>query len=361
VTNPARPDRPAALRPPTRAAWVALVAVALLAAGCKNSPRASGGARSARGDTSATASDGAPDGAATGLNRRQQERYFLVDNLIRQWDELQQAGKDPEAAGIAEKIAQETDADFETFAASSRGEHGAQAQHLAVKAFGFSKRPEATSLLVTRLASDDQSLVGNALIALKIRSDPSTQLQPIVGLLRANYTEAKRYAPLALANITLARERIGRPVEDPTAELAMTGLVSLSQDRDPFVRLHTAKAMGALRRPEATDFLVLLFNDEHPKIRVAAAAAVERVGDARTFPQVVRLLESIPEDQKVIVRDILASYAERIQGRPLSPDEVKALGTSSIAWDRWYSQHNPCASRTPAPASAPRAPGRSSR
>src|SRR5262249_38065077 len=158
---------------------------------------------------------------------------------------------------------------------------------------------------------------------------PETPLPPLVNLLRADVIEAKRYAPLTLANVVLARERAGRPIEDPVAERAMTGLVALSQDRDAFVRLHTAKAMGALGRPEANDFLVLLFRDEHSKIRVAAAAAVERIGDERTFPQVVRLLDDLPDDQKVVVRDILASFAEKIGGRPLSPADVKSMGTSA--------------------------------
>ncbi len=116
----------------------------------------------------------------------------------------------------------------------------------------------------------------------------------------------------------------------------MTGLVGLVQDRDPFARLHAAKAMGALRRPEATDFLVLLLRDEHVRIRLAAAAALERIGDPRAFSQVVRLLESVPEDQRPIVRDILASYAERLQGRPLAPADIASYGGSATAWDRWY-------------------------
>jgi hypothetical protein len=326
----------------------AVALVALVAAGCKGGPTA-GGTRPAPGDASATSSDDRGDLAPSSLGRDHQERYFRVDTLIKQWDDLQQGGKDQEAAGIAEKIAQEIDADFDTFALSARGEHGVRAQHLAVEALGFSKRPQATDLLVARLQSDDTAMVGNALIALKLRADPSTALPPIVGLLRANFEEARRYAPLALANIVMARERVGRPIEDATAAQAMTGLVALSQDRDPFVRLHTAKAMGALRRPEATDFLVLLFRDEHAKIRVAAAAAVERIGDPRTFPQVVRLLEDIPEDQKLVIRDILASYAEHIEGRPLSPVEVKTMGTNSIAWDRWYADRNRTAPRPPPP------------
>src|SRR5262249_32297165 len=158
---------------------------------------------------------------------------------------------------LADKVGAEVDADFATFAASSRGEHGLRAQHLAVQALGFSKRAEATDLLVTRLSGDDGALVGNALIGLKLRADPATPLPPLLALLRVDMAEARRYAPLALANVVLARDRVGRPVEEPLADQAMTGLVGLAHDRDPFVRLHAAKAMGALRRPEATDFLVI--------------------------------------------------------------------------------------------------------
>lgn len=320
--------------------------LALLLPGCKSSPK---GERPEGTSGSDRAAEGGSDGMlpTSALGREREDRWFRIDALLMDWDATQQDGKDQEAAVLAAKIAVDVDADYDELVAAAGGKHGVKAEHLAVKALAFSKRPQATDVLVNALRSRDASLVGNALIALKIRSDPATSLPPIVGLLRADITEARRYAPLALANVVMARERAGRPVEEQTAEQAMTGLVGLVQDRDPFARLHAAKAMGALRRPEATDFLVLLLRDEHVRIRLAAAAALERIGDPRAFAQVVRLLDEVPEDQKAVVRDVLASYAERLQGRPLAPGQAVSLGTSPTAWDRWYADN--VARGTPAP------------
>lgn len=327
---------------------LAPLVLVLALAGCKTSPK---GDRAAAGSGSDRAAATSPDGGAAtpALGREREERWFRIDALLMDWDATQQDGKDQEAAVLAAKLQQDVDADFDGLAEAAAGKYGVRGEHLGIKALAFSKRPEATDILVTALRSRDQALVGNALIGLKLRADPATSLPPIVGLLRASFTEARRYAPLALANIVLARERVGRPLEEQTAEQAMTGLVGLVQDRDPFARLHAAKCMGALRRPEATDFLVLLLRDEHVRIRLAAAAALERIGDPRAFAQVVRLLDAVPEDQKPVVRDVLASYAERLQGRPLAPGQAAAFGVSPTAWDRWYVDNVTRAAPAPGP------------
>ena len=215
-----------------------------------------------------------------------------------------------------------------------------RAQNLAVEALAFSRNRAATKLLVDRLQDLDASVVGNALIGLKIRSDPDTPLVPIVRLVRASYPEARRYAPLALANVVRAKEAANRPIEPDLSDLAMAGLVSLVQDGDPYARLHAAKAMGALRRSDATDFLVMLLNDERATIRIAAAAALERIGDPRSFPSVIELLDKVPADQKSIVREILVSFAERLQKRPMTEVEKRALDVSPRAWDRWFSSRD---------------------
>jgi HEAT repeat protein len=259
-----------------------------------------------------------------------------VDSLIAQWDALQGDGREDEAVAVAQKIRVEVDADEDAFVAAARGDFGVRRQYLGVQALGFASDPAATGLLVEHLSGVDPRLVGNALIALKIRSDPSTPLPPILGLLRKEALSVRRFAPLALANVLLARERAGIPLESQHAENAMTGLVGLIQDRDPFVRLHATKAMGALRRTEAVDFLVMVLRDEHVRIRVASAAALERIADPRAFPQVAGLLETCDEDTRVLVRDLLFSYAERLQGAPLTPAEREALGTSLPAWNRWF-------------------------
>jgi HEAT repeat protein len=292
--------------------------------------------------------------------RERDERFFRVDAMIQQWDAAQVDGQEELAASLAVKIGQETDADWPIFVQAARGEVSVAAQSLAVKALGFSKNPQATAILVERLQSEDAPLVGNALIALKLRSDPSTSLPPILRLLRSSAKDIRRYAPLALANVLLARERVGRSLEPALARDAMTGLVALVQDRDPFVRLHAAKAMGALRLPDAVDFLVLLLKDEYVKIRIAAAAGLERLGDPRAFPQVIALLAAVDAAEKEVVAEILVSYAQRITGRPLTPEQRVELDVSPRAWERWYSDRDRGSSSPPPPLPPPPAPAATS-
>ena len=73
-------------------------------------------------------------------------------------------------------------------------------------------------------------------------------------------------------------------------------------------------------------------------IRLAAAAALERQGDVRGFPQVVRLLTDAPAGSRAMIRDLLISYAGKIMGRPLSKQEIERLG-GPRAWSQWYTDH----------------------
>jgi len=353
-------------------AFVLLAAAVLGLAACQGGPGSRRGTDGRAADANEPPAAGRPGASGSadpaardgGLprspNQEREDRFFRIEVLITQWDAAQSAGQEEQAAMLAGKIAEETDADFPTIAACASGRFGLKAQHLAVKALGFSKNPAATGLLVAQLNSDDPQLVGNALIGLKLRADPRTLLPPIVDLLRSKATEPRRYAPLALANVAMAKEKAGHPVEPAIAADAMTGLVGLVQDPDPFVRLHAAKAMGALRQPEANDYLVLLLKDEHEKIRLAAAVALELIGDPRTFPQVVSLFDHVGDDQKPIVREILAAFAEHLQGSKLSPEQVAALGVSPHAWGRWYADLRARQSEgrgaTPPPRTGPPAP-----
>jgi HEAT repeat protein len=266
-------------------------------------------------------------------------RLQRVDLLISQWDAAQSEGRNEQAQAIFDRIRAEVDAGFQDFVDASSGKFGVRLQYLGTAALGYSSRPEATRVLVERLDVSDARLVGNALIALKLRADPDTPLSPILRLIPTSAPEPRRYAPLALANVLEARQRAGRP-RDPATERAAINLLSgVVADRDPFVRLHTAKALGFLYEPGAYELLGILLKDEHIRIRVAAAASLERLGDPRGFGDVIRVLSDAPEESKPVVRDILASYAGRLQGRPLTAQERDAFGTSAIAWERWYQDY----------------------
>ena len=344
-----------------------LFAVALAAAGsgCKSGPTADG-----KRASGSRASGSRPSGSRNDESRgvlppasERSERAFRVDTLVSQWDSAQADGRDEEATAFAEKIGAEVDADFPTFRAAARGDSDLRSQSLAVKALAFSKNPEALSLLVARLADPDADLVANALIAIKLRADPATPLPPLLTLLRSKALAVREFAPLALANVLLAREAAHMPLDPQVAPRAMGGLVGLLEDRDPVVRLHVAKAMGALRAPEANDFLVLLLKDDHVRIRIAAASALERIGDPRAFPKVVELLDAVDDAQKPLVREILVSYAARLQGSPLTAEQRTQLDVSPHAWDRWFASRTPQPPmrsgiltpppREPAPAGAP--------
>jgi HEAT repeat protein len=340
---------------PRRSVWVLSAALAGASlAGCKSSPTATdtaGTSASRSGSGSRSGSEGARDGyLPRTANSQRDELFFRVEGLVSQWDAAQADGHEEDARAFAAKVREEVDREFPTFAAASGGRIDVRSQYLAVKALGFSADPRATELLVARLADRDARLVGNALIALKIRSDPATPLPPILGLLRARAEEPRRFAPLALANVLLARERAGMPLESRYREDAISSLVAVVKDQDPYVRLHAAKAMGALKDVEANDYLSILLRDEHVQIRLAAAAALERIGDPRSFPKVVELLDQSDADVKPVVREVLVSFAERIQGAPLSAEEKAALGLDRRSWDKWYGDRS-----ARAPASGRRA------
>ena len=71
-------------------------------------------------------------------------------------------------------------------------------------------------------------------------------------------------------------------------------------------------------------------------MRWAAAAALERQAEPQGFPVVVQLLAEVSPESKHIIRDILISYAGRLQGHPLTNSEVQSLGTGPRAWSHWY-------------------------
>ncbi len=307
----------------------AVLLLAAVLAACAGAPGAGGaGGRNAPKDR-----DGILPRTASSEHDAQ---FFRLQSLVAQWDAAQADGNERDAAAFAAKAREEVDKDLPTFAAASRGDFGVKAQYVAVQGLGFSASPEATGFLVDRLGGNDPRLVGNALIGLKIRSDPATPLPPVLALLRVPADEPRRFAPLALANVLVARERAGIPLESAYGDEAEASLVALVRDQDPAVRLHVAKALGALKRPATNDFLVILLGDDHVRIRLAAAAALERIGDPRAFPKVVDLLDSIEADAKPVVRDVLVSYAERVRGSPLTPAEISSLGTDRHAWDRWF-------------------------
>jgi len=265
-------------------------------------------------------------------------RFHKVDMLIAQWDVAQSSANPDQADALASQIGTEVDSAFQDFVTASRGAMGMRLQYVAVAGLGFSRRQEATSVLLDRLVETDPQLVGNTLIALKLRADPDTPLAPLLKMATANAAAPRRYAPLTIAKVVEARWRTGRSVDPAMQKTATHVLSGLVADRDPFVRLHVANALGAIRGPGCYDLLMIMIRDEQVRIQLAAAAGLERIGDPRGFPEVIRLLQDVPDDLKPTVRDLLASYAQRIRGgQPLAATEVQGMGVSAHAWNRWFS------------------------
>jgi hypothetical protein len=258
--------------------------------------------------------------------------------LIAQWDAAQSDGRAPQAEELAKRIRERVDRSYAQYAALAGGSDGAKLQYLGVVALGFSASPDATRVLVERLGERDPNLVGNALIALKLRADPDTPLPALLRFLQTDAEVPRRYAPLALANVLEARARAGRSPEPGLERTALSLLAGVVADRDPFVRLHVAKALGALSVPGAEDYLFVLTKDAHSRIQVAAATALARRGDPVGFDEVVRLLHEAPDQGKPLLAGVLATYASRLEGRPLPEADVERMGTSPISWNRWFNE-----------------------
>jgi len=232
------------------------------------------------------------------------DTFGRAEALITTWDNLRADGRTAEARGLEPQIREEVDRKFATFVQGASGALGPHAQYLSVSALGFSANPQATRVLVQRLLEKDAELQGNALIALSVRADPNTPIDALLNRTSpAMPVSVKRYAPLALAKVIEARRRAGMPENGGVTQQALARL-------------------GAL--------------DPQMRVRWAAAGALEALGDPRGFPGVVRLLHDVAPDSKHIIRDILASYGGRLQGRPLTSAEIQSLGIGPRAWSQWY-------------------------
>ena len=267
------------------------------------------------------------------------DTFARAESLITRWDALRGDGRMMEARTLEPQIQSEVDGSFPTFVEGAQGRLGPYAQYLAVSALGFSARPDATTILAQAAGGRDPKLAGNALIALGVRQDPNTPMDVLLNRTSPAMPPAvKRYAPLALAKVLEARTRAGYPVNSGVQQQSIARLGALAVDPDAIVRLHVVRGLQATQSPAAYDYLAVLVGDPQMRVRWAAAGALERLGDPRGFPGVVRLLHDASPDSKHVIRDILVSYAGRMQGRPLTQQEVDSLGVGPRAWSQWFTE-----------------------
>jgi HEAT repeat protein len=275
-------------------------------------------------------------------------RLAKIARMLEAWDESQGTGDERRAAAFAAHLKQEVDAGSEDVRAAFRGETGDEGRYLATMALGFASAPDATGLLVERLKDDDPRLVANALIALKLRADPSTPLIPVARHVGSGSKDVRRYAPLALAHVLDARRRAGVAPDVAVETRVGPMLAKQAEDRDALSRLHAARALGELSIPGAGPTLVKLVRDEHDRVRMGAAQALAGRGEPEGFADVVKLLDQATAEEKPVIAQILFLYAERLTGTPLTEAEKEKLGMSPIAWLRWNAARIKAAPTPPA-------------
>ncbi len=315
-----------------------LLAIAVALVGCQQTPDSTGAGTTAQGTTARGSPGSATAGGAAPASRS--DRMRRAWNLLGQWDAAQSAGQKQISQRLEGELRQLVDGGFQEFEQASAGSQGAELQYLSTSVLGFSGNPAATQVIERRLDDRDANLIANALVALAIRKDPATKLSPVMTFADTRAPELpRRYAPLVLGTVVDARARSGQP-RDPRLEAEIFRRVStLASDRDVYTRLHVAKALGAVQNAGKTDYLLGLVRDPQMRVRWAAAAALERSGDVRGFPEAVRLMHEVPEAQKHIIQDIVVSYAGRIRKRPMTEQEVTELGTSAAQWSRWFAKY----------------------
>jgi HEAT repeat protein len=261
-----------------------------------------------------------------------------LDRRLALWDEAQAEGRLAEADRIRGDLVRRIDAESDLLVAAARGSRGQGGVYVATMALAFATRRDATAVLVERLGDPDPRLVSNALLALKLRADPATPLEPIVAHLGSSSQIVRRHAPLALAYVLAAR-RAARVPADPALEArAQTRLVATLRDGDPLVRLHNAKAFAEITLPDATEALLAMLDDTSERVRLGAAAGLAQRGSRPGFERSVHLLHEMREEAKPLMAAVLGEHAATLQGAPLTPAQVQHLGTSAPAWAQWYAQ-----------------------
>ncbi|MFM8979042.1 MAG: HEAT repeat domain-containing protein [Planctomycetia bacterium] len=332
---------------------VSLLGPALLLAACSGGPQ---GGRPAPG-----APPGAPPApAASGAARAtpppaatlspEERRLGEIDLRLAAYDAAQAEGRVQEAEARAADLAQRVEADFVLLAAAARGAHGPEGAYVGTMAMGFARRAEATAVLVEQLAGRDARLVANALLALKLRADPATPLGPLGLHVASRDADVRRYAPLAVARVLEARRRVGMAPDRVAEDELLQRMAATLADQDPLVRLHTARALGEVSDRRAVDLLMRLLEDASERVRLGAAVALGKHGHGPGFVRTVQWLEQAADEDKPLFAAALAAHAGRLQGRPLTPLEERALGVSAPAWARWYAA---LAARPPGPTGQP--------
>jgi HEAT repeat protein len=143
------------------------------------------------------------------------------------------------------------------------------------------EREEASEVvagaMISHLGDRDETLAGRAADAL-VAIAPQGQQQLIEGL--SNQAVAAKVVEV------IARRPGGGATEE---------LIELLESEDPGTRSAAAVALGQLRDPVAADALLRAVNDERPEVRVAAGAAVDRLGSVAVIVSIANSMRRFVE------------------------------------------------------------------
>ncbi|HBC87536.1 MAG TPA: hypothetical protein DCZ94_11320 [Lentisphaeria bacterium] len=149
----------------------------------------------------------------------------------------------------------------------------------ALQLISEQKDTSAVPDIIPLLGDPDKKLQAEAVQTLVLFSPSS--IQPLINCFSSSN-------PDAMANASLALERIGEP--------AVVPLITAMQSDDWQIQERSIRVLGKLKSEQALDPLLDIFSDDDVSVREAAAAAVGNYKD-RGFLQIQKRLESYGQDE----------------------------------------------------------------
>ncbi|MEN8149050.1 MAG: HEAT repeat domain-containing protein [Planctomycetota bacterium] len=211
---------------------------------------------------------------------------------------------------------------------------------IAIRALGFGSDlsgDRITPVLIDVLDEPVVKFVNSSLVSLYMLGWSETPIEPIVKLLNHPDTLIRSNAALALSRIVRRqRDKAGDDFEiTPTMQEAAGRLMATAgrPEEDPFVRAHSAAALGAIADPGSAEVLINLLGDEHMVVRVRAAqslGSMEQEGAIRPLIAGLGVTESRAEGR------IIAASLEKIAVALDYPVDKAALGLDQDRWKTWY-------------------------
>jgi HEAT repeat protein len=165
-----------------------------------------------------------------------------------------------------------------------------------VKALGYSEDPGAVTVLVGALESSDPRLLTSAAWSLAKIGDPGTPTDRLIRLCEHDDVDVRNNALVAIRKVAESRGRLGASgLDDAQMDIAFPIIeLAIVDPRDPIVRGNAAAAFGALRERRAVDSLIDRLRDTHPYIRTHTALALGKIGDSKAIKPLVEVIDESP-------------------------------------------------------------------